>query len=252
MMIQTKYEEKLYQANLLEGLDISLPIREGLDNPNCYYADPVVFETIEIGSFVGSVKKGGSVNYQKLSLTPHGNGTHTECYGHIVADSISINQCLNQFHFITRVISIAPTRMENGDSVITLSSFLEKIGNETIPEAILIRTLPNEYSKQNRQYSGSNPPYVDAALMAWLAKKNVKQFLIDLPSVDKEIDGGLLAAHKAFWNLPDKPRKNACITELIFVPDAILDGLYLMNLQIISLEMDASPSKPILYPIELF
>lgn len=73
--------------------------------------------------------------------------------------------------------------------------------------------------------------------------------LTDLPSVDKEIDGGKLLAHNAFWNTAGKVRKDATITELIYVSNEIADGYYLVNLQIISLEMDASPGKPVLYKL---
>jgi hypothetical protein len=63
-------------------------------------------------------------------------------------------------------------------------------------------------------------------------------------------------AHKAFWNvkdvndLNDDARKNATITELIFVDEDVKDGSYLLNLQIASFENDASPSKPLLFKIE--
>ena len=74
----------------------------------------------------------------------------------------------------------------------------------------------------------------------------MRHLLLDLPSVDPEHDGGALAAHKAFWGLPDRPRHGATITELIAVPDTAEDGLYLLNLQTAALENDASPSRPIL------
>jgi arylformamidase len=80
-----------------------------------------------------------------------------------------------------------------------------------------------------------------------LAKNKVKHLLLDLPSVDREEDGGALAAHKAFWQYPESIRMDATITELIYVPNHVGDGLYLLNLQIASFESDASPSKPILY-----
>ena len=44
-------------------------------------------------------------------------------------------------------------------------------------------------------------------------------------------------------------RADATITELIYVDGAILDGSYLLNLQIASFELDASPSKPVLYKV---
>jgi hypothetical protein len=37
---------------------------------------------------------------------------------------------------------------------------------------------------------------------------------------------------------------------MIYVPENIEDGIYLLNIQIASFETDASPSKPILYEIQ--
>jgi kynurenine formamidase len=94
----------------------------------------------------------------------------------------------------------------------------------------------------------------EAAL--FLRESGIQHLLIDLPSVDKEKDGGKLAAHKAFWNVTDVnqlnkgARLNCTITEMIFVPNEVTDGNYVLNLQIASFENDASPSKPILYPIQ--
>ena len=75
--------------------------------------------------------------------------------------------------------------------------------------------------------------------------------LVDLPSVDPEVDAGKLSAHHAFWNYPDSPRKHATITEMVYVPDSMEDGNYILNLQIASLQTDASPSKPVLYSAKL-
>ncbi len=100
-----------------------------------------------------------------------------------------------------------------------------------------------------RQYSNSNPPYVEAAAMNWLYEQGVRHFMIDGPSVDREEDEGLLAAHHAFWNYPNAPRLDATITELIFVPNSIEDALYIVDIQMAAIENDASPSKPLLYTI---
>lgn len=230
-------------------LDISLPLRQGNANPTCYYADPVKFETIEAGDFIGSVAKGGSVNYQKITLTPHGNGTHTECYGHISSDQhATINSLLKEFHFVAELISIEPERKENNDEVITL----EKVKNAikfSNTKALIIRSLPNSDNKKHKDYSGTNPPYLEAALTSYLVEKGIEHLLIDLPSVDKEMDGGALSAHKNFWKLTGNTRKHCTITELIFAPSYIEDGLYLLNLQISPIEIDAAPSKPILYKL---
>ncbi len=80
-------------------------------------------------------------------------------------------------------------------------------------------------------------------------ERGIKHLLIDQPSVDKEEDGGALAAHKAFWNIPKNPELHATITELIFVPDEVEDGLYLLNLQVAPMENDAAPSRPVLFQL---
>jgi arylformamidase len=83
----------------------------------------------------------------------------------------------------------------------------------------------------------------------FMVSKGVKHLLIDLPSIDKEKDGGELLGHNAFWNTKGKLRLDATITELIYVSNKIEDGEYFLNLQIAPFENDASPSKPILYKV---
>lgn len=252
MIISLQFESIHYKADLSKPLDISLPLHTGAGNPSCYYAEPVQIETIVAGDFVGSVQRGGSVNYQKITMTPHGNGTHTECYGHISADdTATVNSLLSSFHFISEVVSLPPETLPNGDRVLTLRSFKEKQQHKNL-KAIIIRTLPNDADKKERQYSGTNPPYLEAELAKYLVALGVEHLLLDLPSVDKEVDGGKLAGHRAFWKMDSSIRKHSTITELIYVPDEIADGLYLLNLQIAPLEIDASPSKPVLYKLTDF
>ena len=100
------------------------------------------------------------------------------------------------------------------------------------------------------QYAHTNPPYLLEEAAQFLAETNVEHLLIDLPSVDKEKDGGALLAHKAFWNVEQETRSNATITEFIFVPNSVKDGTYFLNLQFASFENDASPSRPVLYGID--
>ena len=247
--VSFEFKGKTYRADLTNPLDISIPLRSGTENPNCYYAPSPEINTIRDGDFIGSVKEGGQVNHRTVLLTPHGNGTHSECYGHISDDhNATLNQCLRQFHFLAQVISVTLSNNAQGDQIIDWSAVSSALSPER-PPALVLRTLPNQPEKQVQQYSGSNPPYLTAELTAALAREGVEHLLVDLPSLDPEVDGGKLAAHKAFWGYPDQTRCGSTITELIFVPDQVKDGLYLLNLQITSLENDASPSKPILYPL---
>jgi len=243
------YKGKKYRVDLGKGIDISIPIKEGNDNPNCYGAKDVEFETIISGDFIGSVKEGGPVNYQRLMITPHGNGTHTECYGHISPDpDATINRCLKKFFFRAELITLSPQKNDHRDFVVNFEEYKKKaVTIDT--EALIIRTLPNDINKLSKKYSGTNPPYFDWRVMQEICNRGVLHVLVDLPSIDPEKDDGKLLAHKAFWRYPNNIRSNATITELIYVDNDIPDGIYFLNLQISSLEMDASPSKPVLYNV---
>ena len=138
--------------------------------------------------------------------------------------------------------------MENGDRIITKKHF-ENVLGEKRPEAIVIRTLNNSTAKLSMQYSNTNPPYLHHEAAAYIVSLGIKHLLIDLPSVDKEKDDGKLLAHLAFWEYPANTQADRTITELIYVPNTVYDGSYLLNLQMASFENDASPSKPVLYQL---
>jgi arylformamidase len=236
-----------YTANLADPIDISVPLQEGEKGVNCFYAPLMETAPVVAGDFVGSTAQGGPLNFLNVKLNPHGNGTHTECVGHIAKTPYSINQCLRQFHFPALLVSVYPYKQPNGDRVILKSQLEEATEGLIIPPAFIIRTLPNDDRKRQLHYSGTNPPYVHHEACQWLVEKKVQHLLIDLPSVDREEDGGALKAHRAFWQYPDQPRTNSTISELIYVNNSVSDGLYLLNLQIASFEIDVSPSKPVLY-----
>ncbi|MCC2545596.1 cyclase family protein [Hymenobacter sp. BT175] len=245
------YLGRTYSFDPAAPLDISLPLAPGSDQVNCFWAEPVQFDVIRVGSFVGSVAQGGSTNYQRVHVTPHGNGTHTECYGHISPDpTATLNRHLRRFLFVARLVSVAPRPQLNGDLVVMLADVEPLLTAAAVaPEALVLRTLPNQDAKRSRQYSGTNPTYLEPALAHFLVARGIQHLLLDLPSVDREEDNGELLAHHAFWQYPEATRQDCTITELIFVPDEVADGLYLLNLQVTSLELDASPSKPVLYEL---
>jgi kynurenine formamidase len=151
------------------------------------------------------------------------------------------------------LISITPERVDK-DFVITKNQIKNALKNKT-PEALIIRTLPNLESKKHTNYSHTNPPYLLQETAIYIREQGIKHLLIDLPSIDKEVDEGQLLAHKAFWNVKNTDPLNAdarracTVTEMIFVDNAIIDGSYFLNLQIASFENDASPSKPLLFEL---
>lgn len=243
---QFQISGKVFTADLTQPLDISIPLRFDGRGPNCFYAPLAESSPVKAGDFVGATAEGGLVNFKNVRLNPHGNGTHTECVGHISREPYYLSNCLEKYHHSARLISIYPRKLEDGDRVIERDQLAEVLRpGETA--AVVIRTLPNDDQKLERNYSGTNPPYLAADAAQLLVDYGVEHLLLDLPSVDREEDGGALSAHKAFWQYPYATRLGATITELIFVEDAIKDGLYLLQHQITSMQLDASPSKPVLY-----
>ena len=244
-----------FEVDLSKPIDISISLSNTDENPIAWYIEKPVIEPVVFGDWIGKVSEGSSsTNFNNIYFNPHGHGTHTECLGHITKEFYSINQSLKQFFFLAELISVQP-ELQNEDLVITKSQ-IENALNGTSPEAIIIRTLPNNFDKLSKKYSNTNPPYLSEDAAIFIRESGIQHLLIDLPSVDKEHDQGKLLAHKAFWNVKDvvnlnaDARINSTITEMIFVNDAVKDGSYLLNLQIAPFENDASPSKPILFAIK--
>ncbi len=247
MIATIQYNSRKLKIDLSNPLDISIPIRDGKKNVNAWYIGPPKIEPEQFDGDIVSVSKGASVNFNTITFNPHSHGTHTETVGHIVSEKYSINKTLKQFFFLAEVITVAPENFEE-DAVISAKQLRFAIGNKK-REAIVIRTIPNQKDKKTKQYSNTNWPYLTQDAIAYLVKKGVKHLLFDQPSVDREKDGGELRSHHTFWNTDGNIRKDATITEFIYVSNKVDDGCYMLNLQIAPFENDATPSKPILYKV---
>ncbi len=243
MIIKVEHKGKTFKADLSKPICISLPLSNE-NRVNAFNAPPFKAEPVRSGEFIGAIEAGSPVNFFNVQVNPHGNGTHTECCGHIMTGDHYINKNFNQFHFIAKLVSLQPE--SSGDDMVITSEQLK--GNDLKDTtALIIRTLPNSEEKTFRNYSGSNPPYFRPEAIKYLVDNGIEHLLTDLPSVDKEKDGGAILSHKAFWNYPEKDRTHCTITELIYVPNEIADGLYLLNIQIAPFELDVSPSNIIMY-----
>lgn len=238
---------KKVEVDLSKPLDISIPLSASKENPIAWYLDAPTIQAVQDGDWVAKVSEGASINFNNIAFNPHAHGTHTECLGHITAEFQSINETLKDFFFIAEVISVEPETV--GENLIISEKQIKKALQNKTPEALIIRTLPNENEKKSKKYSHTNWPYLHHKAAQYCSEIGVKHLLIDTPSVDKEKDDGKLLAHKAFWQYPEKPRMQATITELIYVPVTISDGSYILNLMIAPFCNDASPSKPILYKL---
>ncbi|MDA8564207.1 hypothetical protein N9L06_07140, partial [Mariniblastus sp.] len=104
--------------------------------------------------------------------------------------------------------------------------------------------------------AGSGDAFFTNEVMATIVEVGFKHLLVDLSSVDRLDDDGLLSNHRIFWNVEagcreanKKSRLTHTITELISVPEDVTDGPCLLSIQVPAIESDAAPSRPMLYPI---
>lgn len=245
MKITLDHNERSFLADLSQPIDISIPIGE----VKCFHAPDPAYTPYTSGDFIGSVKKGAPVNFFNVFFNPHGNGTHTESLGHITRKQESVNN-FKEYHFISQLLTVGLTQKNKADKVLMLNEVKGKVKKGI--RALIIRTKPNRRSKLTKDYSDTNPPYIDSRVLRYLAQINIQHLLVDLPSVDREVDQGILAGHHEFWRVKKSKadtdsRKDATITELIYVDNKVRDGLFLLNMQLPSMSLDAVPSRPVLY-----
>lgn len=249
MIAEITHQKRTWRIALDQPIDLSIPLDAHASGPRAWHVGPPRFTPVNDGQRTYAVEDGAPVNFRDVAFNPHGHGTHTESVGHIARIVHPVGNLLQRYWFTAQLVSVLPEgrRTPEGPArVITLGQ-LRGLVNERPPEALVIRTWPNSEEKRTRQWTGTDPPFLEASACAWLRSFGVKHLLLDLPSVDRERDDGKLAAHHAFWDHPRSTDLSRTITEMIHVPDAVRDGEYLLELQLPHFINDAAPSRPVLY-----
>lgn len=268
--LRWREDRREYMVDIEAPFDLAIPLRFDGPQPNHFGAPRASAQALEIGRFFGDTRAGGSCNCEMLTLTPHCNGTHTECVGHLTDERHGLDETRSGLLGLAVVVSIAPESAsetsetsvpgpQRGDRLVTAralrASLDEWWGGEE--RALVVRTLPNGPEKRNRRYEPAQPaPYLSAEAAELLVEAGVDHLLVDVPSIDRSEDEGFLTAHRIFWGLPETGRSigqaaraNATVTELIYVPNEVADGRYLLDLQVPAFASDAAPSRPLLYRI---
>jgi kynurenine formamidase len=256
-----------YKAVLEQPIDISIPLKFNGPQPNAYGVETAASKPYETGGLVGDTRRGGSCNFEQYTFIPHCNGTHTECVGHITHERISVVDCLKDVLIPAVLISVEPEtasetkeiysiKLAASDRLITRKSLQTNGLSIESGTALIIRTLPNDDSKLTRQYNETIPPFFTTEAMEYIVSLGVKHLLVDLPSIDRLYDEGKLSNHRIFWDIEQgsfetdaTARLDHTITELIYVPNDIKDGTFILNLQIAPFAADAAPSRPVLFPL---
>lgn len=253
------------------GIDISVPLDFHGAQPRHFGAPPATAKPLQIGGFVGDTGQGGSCNCEVLTLVPHCNGTHSESIGHVISGDHSVAMLATDALIPSLLLSVpvqpAEASQETsepgaapGDRWVTAAAIGDaaaRAGYEPQP-GLVVRSLPNDERKRTRDYGqGDVPPYFTTEAVDLLVRWGVRHLLIDLPSLDRSHDQGRLTGHRRFWGLPPAgspangaQRPEATITEMIFVPDELPEGMYALSLQIAPFTTDAAPSRPLLFPLE--
>jgi kynurenine formamidase len=267
LKLSVQINDQNYQFDTGRCVDLSIPLNFNGEQPNVYGADKAVSKPVEAGSLMGDTRLGGSCNFEQYTFIPHCNGTHTESIGHITNERISVLDSLKDVFIPAMVITVEPENAtdtdegytpekNNEDRLITRKAIENKLpanaGSSAM--ALIIRTLPNDESKKTRDYMKKVPPFFSLEAMHYIVKMGVGHLLVDMPSIDRMFDDGKLSNHRIFWNVTPgsyeinaDSRIHSTVTEMIYVPDEVKDGQYLLNLQIAPFAADAAPSRPVIF-----
>ncbi len=239
----------------------------------CFGAPAASSVPLEVGDFTGRVVRGASCNCSTVTLTPHANGTHTESVGHLTVERVDVHSLVPQRLLLAALLTVEPElaadsressepRPADVDLLITRARLeeawpapLASLAPRVNARAAVIRTQPNEPQKFTEDYRAA-APFLSAEAAAFLVERGIEHLVLDVPSVDRGSDGGVLTAHRLFFGLPpgstqlsEALRPGCTITELAYIGAAVADGWYLLSLQTPAIAGDAVPSRPMLYPI---
>lgn len=268
--------DRLWELDRRNGVSLAISQTFSADQPNHFSAAYARKEPVRVGDYIGDMRQGGSCNFDEVYIVPHCNGTHTETVGHITLCGPTIGQLRHGLQGWAAVISVNPEHAAAtqehylpelcpDDLVISSAACRAAFGSviqsvAADPSAIsmlVIRTLPNSSEKKSRRYAlFDRIPFFTVEVMEWLNRIGIVHLLVDLPSVDRLLDNGRMENHCRFWGvdsltraLTDPQQGTKTITEMIFVPDGVDDGVYWLDLQVPAWEIDAAPSRPVVYPV---
>ena len=251
LRIELEHHQHLWSA-AGPPVDLSVPINPINGLPRAWYKGPATAEPVRSHGWIGSVAEGGAVNFRDITFNPHAHGTHTETREHIhdAFQPIDARARSGKLPFILPAFLLNCFPESRGDDWVVPIDALkahEPALNTLRPLAMVLRCSTGDVL---RDWSDSNPPYLQVGFAEHLCRLGIEHLLLDLPSVDKEVDGGELRAHNAFFGPATHPRSNATISELLCVPEGVQEGPGLLAMQVAPFVNDAAPSRPVWFAAE--
>jgi arylformamidase len=244
---------------------ISLAATMPLDGtaPRWFEAPPAHSWPNRVGTFSGSVLTGASCNCRNVQLTPHGSGTHTECVGHLTADDHHVCSLLPDGLLPALLLVVAATAargvaesvdhaIDPADTLLTADALNAAWPADLpyAPTALVVRTSWTD-----------RPPYLTRECAQLLVNRGIEHLVVDMPSIDRLDDAGMLTAHRIFFGLPprreqrrlplakDARRPSATVTELARIPKSLPAGPGFLQIQAPAIEGDAVPSRPLWFAL---
>jgi kynurenine formamidase len=249
-------------ADLAAPLSLARPVQFESEALRCFGAAAPASVPMRAGHFSGSVDTGAGCNCRVITLTPHANGTHTECVGHLTREPLHAFRLIPTRLLVAVLLTLDPepdpadlhARPITRESV--LRAWPAPLSERLRARAAILRTRPNPRDKFLATAAPQAVPYLSADAASELVSRGISHLVLDTPSADRLEDGGALVAHRIFFGLPagshtlaEAQRRDCTITELAYIEDTIADGWYLLSLQAPAVEGDAVPSRPLLYAL---
>jgi arylformamidase len=251
MYAQVNWHGRPLIIDYAAGCSLAIPLDPHGPQPAFFAPAAMSAEPLRAGAFVGDVRQGGSCNAEWLHWAPHCHGTHTECIGHITAQRLTVADCIDSGPVLAVLATVCPAA-----GMIALAELQRRLpagaGNAA---ALILRTEPNGPEKLHRDYAtGPAFPVLEKEAMAWLATLPLRHLLLDTPSADAP-DNPRLDNHRIWWGRDPcvrqhgHPPQRRSITELIYAAAEVADGEYWLHLELSPLLSDATPSRPLIYPV---
>lgn len=278
MKVTITLADKQYCINTEFGhsIAIALDFNNKKNQPSHFGSSPAIAIPMQASGFIGNTEQGGSCNVNELRFNPHCNGTHTETIAHIchTSNALAVNIAALALPPLIpcRLISLTPVLANDTndnyspdftpeDKVIDREQLEQELANVASHQlqCLTIRTLPNNMQKCQQHYNQAHQPaFFTKEAILYLNERGVEHLIVDIPSLDRLNDNGLLTCHHIFWQVAEATHHpssnslvNKTITEMAYIDESISDGFYFINLQTPAFINDAAPSRPMLYKAEL-
>lgn len=238
---------------------------DGLD-PRHFDAPPPAAPPLRLQGFSGAVGTGASCNCRVLTLVPHCHGTHTECVAHLTHEPLDACSVAPLAPIPAWLVSVSPSPAHEtledslpppqpGDRLLTRAA-LEAgwpLDPGFIPRGLILRSGDGTADTT----SGRVAPYLSRQAVQLIVERGIEHLVVELPSIDRSHDEGVLCAHRLFFGLPpgsqrlaDAARAHCTITEFARVPRELTDGPCFLQLAAPRLAGDAVPSQPLYFPLQ--